>query len=286
MSHPAPPLEPTALVVGVGGIALAGALYAGRVRRLRRTGAPLGRIGPRSFAVGVAVALAAFLGLAGAARNSLTYHELRLIAVGEVAGLALAIGLYNLPRAGRALRDRLGGPIAPLLWLANLYLWHLPATLEGGLHHPPLEALELLCYLAFGANLHLALLSGPRQPTANRELPRLGQALAARLGACVLANLLLWASHVTYPYYIHPNIARQTSPLVDESIAGAVLLFVQLLALLAVWLWAYLRVRGRTQPPSRRAVGRPASAGKPSSGRPQRGPAGLGGPPVGGRRDR
>jgi len=252
-----------------------GLLFLGRQRALARQGVSVGRSITGLFFVGLAVAAAAALGLAHAARTSLTNHELRLLALCELAAIPLAVAIYRLPkgRAWKGLRQRLGGLTAPLLWLLNLYIWHLRPVLEAGLHHPTVEAVEGLSYLAAGTNLYLALLVGPTRPSSAPELSRLLQTVIARGGAIVLANLLLWASHASYPFFIGPDIRRQTSPLVDENIAGAVLFFIQLLNLLAIGTWTYLRVRARTAPSGSGAetLGSPQAGGtdgSPSSVRP------------------
>jgi len=269
-AHPSP-YAPLPLAVTVVPVLAAGVLFWGRGRALRREGVSLPGRCALLFGAGIAVALTGGVGLAHAARISLTYHELRLLCLGEAAAIPLALGITWLPkgRGWRALRRRLTGPVAPALWLVNLFLWHLPAALEAGLHHPTLEAVESLCYLAAGVNLYLALFAAPANPGASPELGRFAQTVAARGGGIVLANLLLWASHVTYPYFIHPDIRRQTSPLVDENVAGAVLFFVQLLALLAVGTWTYGRVsrRGRAVAQRRTAAPQAARSAERVSGR-------------------
>lgn|GEM_PF-436242 len=273
----ATPYAPLPIALELAPLLAAALLYRGRLRALARQGIPVGQAATLPYLAGLIIAAAGELALAHAARTSLLYHELRLLLLCELAAAPLAVGIWRLPkgRAWKGLRRRLGGPTAPILWLCNLYLWHLPPLLEAGLHHPSTEALECLTYLAVGTNLYLALLVGPTRPSPSPELSRLGQTAVARGGAIVLANLLLWASHATYPFYIHPDIRRQTSPLVDENVAGAVLFFVQLLNLLAICSWTYLRVRSR-------AAARPKEAGPLTAlGGPQPG-AGGGHPTVSG----
>lgn len=200
------------------------------------------------FAAGAAAYLAAYFGLYQAARSSLVMHEARLLIGGELAGALLALGLVALPAAGRKrpglLRFPTGPAAAVALWVANLCIWHLQAALEGAIHHPAIGAIEYVCFAAVATNMWLAL-ARRWGDTRGRELGAVLYTAAIRIPGVALANLLLWSGTVFYPWYIHPSVVRQTSPLVDQNVAGAVLLFANVLLALAVLGGAYLSARSR-----------------------------------------
>jgi cytochrome c oxidase assembly factor CtaG len=236
----------SAIVVVIAALcALLSARIAGAApaRRMRPGG-----VGPALIGAGLVAFLAAYFGLYHAARSSLTTHEAQLLIGGELAGALIALGLCALPavRSDALLRGRLrtSPAIAAALWVANLAIWHLRAVLEAAIHHPLIGALQYACFAAAGINIWLALLGG-RIAARSRELGAVLYTLALRIPAVALANVLLWSSTVFYPWYIHPSIVRQTSPLVDQNVAGAVLLFANVLLGVAVLIGAYLSARAK-----------------------------------------
>lgn len=219
----------------------------------RARGAGHARLRLLLAAAGVAAFLGAYFGLYQAARSSLVMHEARLLIGGEVAGALLALGLCSAPalRAAPPGRLRILSSPAPAAaaWVANLYVWHLHAALEGALHHPAIGALEYICYAATATNMWLALFAG-RASARARELGAVLYTAAVRVPGVALANFLLWSGTVFYPWYIHPSVIRQTSPLVDQNVAGAVLLFANVVLGLVVLAGAYLSARARLSAPA------------------------------------
>src|SRR5262249_61080759 len=124
-----------------------------------------------------------------------------------------------------ASRCRLGPALPPPavalpLWLANYYVWHVPAVYDGALHHQSsLVHLEHACYFATGILFWWPLVHD--QP---RRLPsgfRVAYAFAAFVLAAPLGLLLALLPRAVYGYYEHAPRLWGLSPLSDQELAGA-----------------------------------------------------------------
>ncbi|MHB8491532.1 MAG: hypothetical protein ACYDA6_04860, partial [Solirubrobacteraceae bacterium] len=50
-----------------------------------------------------------------------------------------------------------------------------------------------------------------------------------------------WSGSVFYPFYIHPDIVRHISPLVDQNVAGAVMMVESSVLTICLFCWLFLR---------------------------------------------
>lgn len=242
-------LVPTALVA---------LLYARRARTLARKRRPVPRARQACFYAGLAVAVAAILGLDHAASVSLYWRIVQLLLVGDVATLLIVLGL-SAPLLAPLLRTRSADrlrvlvtpPVAFALWTANLYLWLLSPLYSATLQYPGIQALQDLCFVVFGVNMWICLLGPLPRPRWFGNGSRLLYVLSLRVGAVVLANLFLWSGRVFSSHYTHSDSVRHISPLVDQNVAGAIILFESAIITLALFLWLYRRTLGEADAPAR-----------------------------------
>jgi cytochrome c oxidase assembly factor CtaG len=238
--------------------ALVGLLYARRAHTLARKRRGVPRWRQACFYVGLVVAAAAILGLDHAASVSLYWRIVQLLLIGDVATLLIVLGL-SAPllapllrtRAMHRLRALSSPPVAFALWTANLYVWLLTPLYSAALEHDGVQALQNLCFVVFGINMWICLFGPLPMPRWFGEGARLFYVLALRVGAVVLANLFLWSGKVFSPYYTHSDSARHFSPLVDQNVAGAIMLVEAALVTLGLFAWLYRRSARETEAPAR-----------------------------------
>ncbi len=268
---PTPPLAvSTAQAAGALGVAAIAALaYAARTHRVadRRLAIPPRR--QAAFYAGLVLAAASVLGLDHLSHIAMVWRETQHFLLGELATLLVVIGLAEALAGGRPAPPArrtpqwltlLAHPIpAFALWLADLYVWHLPSLYQSAVEHPGIQAAQQVCLLASGINMWLCVLGAVATPAWFGDVSRLCYVVATRIGAAVLANIFLWSGAVSYPYFVSLDTARHLSPVVDENLAGAVMLGGG--SVLCVCLFAWLYTRARTTQPTTAAAhstGRPA----------------------------
>jgi cytochrome c oxidase assembly factor CtaG len=236
------------LAGGLGFAALAGVLYLRRARTLASEGIPLPRWRQACFYSGLATIAVSLVALGHLASISLSWHVAQQLIIGEIASLLLVLGLTGALlapvmriRVFERLRVLANPLVAFPLWALNLYLWHLPALYQGALEHSGVQAIEHICFLAVGINMWMCLLGPLPVPRWFGNLGKLVYIVTVRLAAAVLANIFLWSGTVFYPFYTHPDSIRHTSPLVDQNIAGAIMLVAGSLITLGLFYWLFTR---------------------------------------------
>jgi putative membrane protein len=201
------------------------------------------------FAVGVVLAVAAVSPQVDQLSSELLIaHMAQHLMLADLAALLLVLGvtgpvlgpLLSLPllRHARVLAHPL---VALPLWVADLYLWHLPVLYQAALRYPLVHALEHAMFLFAGLNMWLALLGPLPKPRWFGNLARLGYVVGVRLAGAVLANALLWSETVFYPWY-RPGAARWgLSALQDQSVAGALMMVEGSFLTIGLFAWLFLR---------------------------------------------
>jgi cytochrome c oxidase assembly factor CtaG len=226
-------------------LALVGAYavpYVRRGRALRRRGRPVPAWRLACFGTGL-VLLAASLSppVDAAAQDRLSAHMLEHLVIGDLAPLALVLGLTR-PLIAPVLRlpgvwpaRALGHPIAALgLWVASLYFWHLRFAYEAAVDHDLVHVLQHACFFVAGLNLWLALLGPLPKPAWFGNGARLGYVLAVWIAGSMLAYGFVWSSAAFYPHYAHTGAA-------DQSAAGATMLVEQSIVIVALLGWLIAR---------------------------------------------
>ncbi len=112
---------------------------------------------------------------------------------------------------------------AVALYIAGIWLWHIPAAYDFAVRHPLVHIGEHLTFLAIGALYWWHLLSPIR---ARRRLNGMGPVfymVSTKLFVGALGMGLAFAPSALYPYYVHHARPWGLSALSDQSIAGLIM---------------------------------------------------------------
>jgi putative membrane protein len=174
----------------------------------------------------------------------LTAHLLQNVILAEWAPLLAVLGLTPAMAAAasrfRLWRALTHPAVALPLWLANYYVWHVPAVYDGALHHQSsLIHLEHACYFATGILLWWPLVHDwPRRLASGF---RAAYAFAAFLLAAPLGLLLALVPRAIYGYYAHAPRLWGLTPLSDQELAGATMAAEQAAVLFLVFAYWFRR---------------------------------------------
>lgn len=226
-----------------------GWVYVRGVRRLDATPRAVPRWRQACFWVGMGLIVVALLSpLATLAEELFWAHMAEHLLLGDLATLLLVLGLtgpllapvLRLPGFG-ALRTLAHPVVAFGLWAANLYAWHVPALHEAAVRDDAIHALQHLCFIAFGANMWMALLGPLPKPAWFGNAARLVYIFAVRITAGVLGNVFVFGSSVFYDVYRDGERAHDISAGGDQVTAGAVMMVEGSLLTLGLLCWLFLR---------------------------------------------
>ena len=160
-------------------------------------------------------------------------HMLQHVLLGFVAPPLMLLGLspgtvarlVRLP-AVRALTE----PIpAQLIAGAVMIVWHLPALYDATLDSEPLHIVEHLTFIAAGLLLYWPMLQATSAHAGWQMSPgaKLLYMLVATLPQDAVALALIFSRVTFYEYYAHaPRLVASLTPLIDQTVAGAVLMIV------------------------------------------------------------
>ena len=235
---------PVLLVAAAYGVA-----YVRAVRRLKDTSRAVPTWRRWCFAAGMTLIVVALVSpLASLADELFVAHMAEHLLLGDLGTLLLVLGLtgpllapvLRLPGFG-SLRVLAHPVLAFGLWALNLYVWHVPALHEAAVRHDTLHAIQHMCFIAFGANMWLALLGPLPKPAWFGNAAKLLYILAVRLTAAVLGNVFVFGSGVFYDVYHAGERAHDVSPRGDQVAAGSVMMVEGSLLTLGLLCWLFLR---------------------------------------------
>jgi putative membrane protein len=245
VAHAEGELEPLQLVP----VALIAALYVGRAHALKRQGRPVPIWRQVSFAGGIALILVALASPLATYDDELIWvHMAQHLVLGDLAALLIVLGL-----TGPLLQPLLAAPglgwlrvlvhpaVALPLWLADMYLWHVPALYQAALTSQAVHALEHACFVGFGIAMWMALLGPLPKPAWFGNGARLLYVVVVRFGGAVLANVLIWYGSALYPDYAPGEAEHGISALADQGIAGIIMMIEQGFVTLGLFTWLFFR---------------------------------------------
>jgi putative membrane protein len=230
-------------------VAIVAALYALRARTLAIGGRPVPVWRQLSFASAMLLILVALVSPLAALDDQLVWvHMAQHLVLSDLAALLIVLGLTG-PLLQPLLATRSLGwlrvfshpAVALPLWLADLYLWHVPAFYEAAISSQAVHALEHACFVGFGIAMWMALLGPLPKPDWFGNGARLIYVIVVRFGGAVLANVLLWSGSVLYPDYAAGEAAHGISPLADQGAAGVVMMIEQGFVTLGLFAWLFFR---------------------------------------------
>jgi cytochrome c oxidase assembly factor CtaG len=231
------------------GLTLVGTAYFFRARTLAEEGRLLPWWRVACFAGGLGlIAVALISPLAHMGEELVLAHMAQHLLIGDVAALLIVLGLTGpllQPLLAIGWIDRLRVLAHPLvalpLWVANLYLWHLPALYQSTLTSEPLHALQHACFIGFGILMWMPLV-GPLPKPKWFGLPAmLGYVVAVRFAGTVLGNVFMWSDTAFYPDYAEGQADFGISALSDQGTAGTIMTVEGGLVTLGVLAWIFLQ---------------------------------------------
>ena len=249
-------LAPLALLVFV---------YVRRFRAARREadGRGAGPLQALAFAGAMLALLAALVSpLDGLGEDYLfSAHMLQHVLLGDIAPLLLLLSLSRvimrpLTRRLMALERALGPFAHPLtglvLWLALMYLWHLPPLYDAALESPFVHLLEHVSFFTAGLAVWWPLIQPVPMRRRMEGLWPIAYIGAAKAGLAVLGLYLTWSTDVLYPYYEGVPRIWGLSAIEDQNIGGAIMMVEQSLTFVLVLVAVFVRMLVRSEEEERR----------------------------------
>ncbi len=128
-------------------------------------------------------------------------------------------------RSARRVAHLLTAPATVLvLFVADLWVWHLPAVYDLALRHQPIHDLEHLLFLLTSVLLWAQVLdSPPFRARIENGFKRAGYLTLAMLGMWSLAVFLAYAPGSLYPFYASLHGRGGISELLDQKLAAGVM---------------------------------------------------------------
>jgi cytochrome c oxidase assembly factor CtaG len=231
------------------GLTLLGTAYALRATSLSRQGRPVPSWRIACFAAGIALIAAAFVSpLAHLGEELVLAHMIQHLLIGDIAALLIVLGLTRSilqPLLQITVIDRMRAltlpAIALTLWIANLYVWHIPVLYEEAVRSDAVHALQHACFIGFGVLMWMPVFGPLPVPAWFGGGAQLVYTAIARLAAVSLGNVLMWSGTVLYPIYAPGEAYWDISPLTDQGIAGAIMMAEGTAVTVGVLCWVLLR---------------------------------------------
>ena len=242
-------------------IALAGGVYAWRLRDLRRgPGTRRSRdwLRAAAFAAGLVVlfvALASPLDRLGEERL-FTAHMIQHLLLADLAPILLLLGLSRtmLRPAVRRLRPveealgPLAHPVAALVaYVGLMWLWHVPAMYDLALEHAWAHVLEHASFVGAGVAFWWYLIE-PVPPRHRLRGPwSLAYLSAAKLLMGALGVVLAFSPEVSYDAYEQVPRTWGLSPLEDLNVGGVIMMVEQSIVLVIAFAIYFVRMLERSE---------------------------------------
>jgi putative membrane protein len=244
-------LAPLALLIGV---------YVWRFRAARREAGGRGA-GPLQALAFTGAVIALFAALVspidGLGSDYLfSAHMVQHVLLGDIAPLLLLLSLSRvimrpatrrLARLERALGPLASPPTAILIWLAIVYLWHVPALYDAAAQNPLLHALEHASFFAAGLALWWPLIQPVPMRRGLTGMQPLAYIAVAKGGLAALGLFLAWSSTSHYPWYEDAPRIWGLSAVEDQNVAGVIMMVEQSLTLVLVMVWLFVRMLTRSE---------------------------------------
>ena len=237
----------------IAGLTAFGAAYGIRAANLARDGRPVPTWRIASYFSGVALIAVAFASpLAHLGSELVLAHMIQHLVIGDIAALLIVLGLTrSVLQPVMALKafDRLRLLTLPMialpLWIANLYVWHIPALYDGTVTSEPLHALQHASFITFGICMWMPIAGPLPVPSWFGGGAQVGYTIVARLASAGLGNILMWSGATLFTAYAAGEAYWNISPQADQGTAGVIMMVEGGVVTLGVLAWALLRWAAR-----------------------------------------
>jgi cytochrome c oxidase assembly factor CtaG len=182
------------------------------------------------------------------AEQAFTMHMVQHVLLLDIAPIALICGLtkvilrpvtHRLQRVEEA-AGIFGHPIfAIVLYVAMMWLWHVPALYDAALAHPLIHIGEHVCFMTAGLLYWWHLLGPIRSRHRLSEMGAVVYMLSTKLFVGLLGIALTFAPEPLYAFYKDQAPIWGLNPVEDESLAGGLMAFEQsvVMGIALVWLF-------------------------------------------------
>jgi len=180
-------------------------------------------------------------------------HIAHLVCAAEAHAQLGLTRVLLLPVTRRVQRlERAAGPLAHpatavVLYVAGMWLWHVPALYDAALEHPVLHVVEHLTFAAIGMLYWWHLLSPIRSRHRLGGLGPVAYMFTGKIGLGLLGVLLTFSPAMLYDFYGHQPRIWGLSALQDQSIGGAVMAIEQSLVMGIAMIWLFLRALAESE---------------------------------------
>jgi cytochrome c oxidase assembly factor CtaG len=170
-------------------------------------------------------------------------HMVQHLLLGDIAPLLILLSLSRVMMRPLTRRlqsvERALGPLAHpatalILWLALVYLWHIPALYNAALEHAAVHAVQHVSFFTAGVLVWWPLI----QPVPMRHrlggMWTFGYIGTAKAGLAALGLYLTWTGTVAYSYYEHVPRIWGLSAVTDQNVGGAIMMIEQSVLLVTV----------------------------------------------------
>ena len=235
-------------------LALLAVIYIWRFSNARREagGRGAGWIQAAAFAAGFIALLAALVSpLDGLGEDYLfSAHMVQHVLLGDIAPLLLLLALSRVilrPVTRRLMGvERALGPLASpatglILWLALMYLWHVPALYDAAAQNPLVHLLEHVSFFVAGVALWWPLIEPIPMRRRLQGMQPVGYIATAKAGLAALGLYLAWSTAPLYPYYETTPRIWGLSPVEDQNIGGVIMMVEQSFTLVLVLVALFVR---------------------------------------------
>jgi putative membrane protein len=141
---------------------------------------------------------------------------------------------------------------AAVLYVAVMWIWHIPSLYDAAVGHDAVHALEHLCFIFAGGLYWWHLLSPIRARARLGGLGPVVYMLFSKLGVGLLGIALTFAPEALYPHYEH-GTPWGLSPDTDQSLAGLVMATEQSIVMGIALAWLFMRMLAESDREQERA---------------------------------
>jgi putative membrane protein len=240
-------------------------VYVPRWRRVRQhdgpRAAPVSRL--LSWLGGCVVLVAALVSPVDVLGEQLfTMHMVQHVLLLDIAPILLILGLTKvlMRPVTRRLQplERNAGPLAHpalavVVYIAVMFVWHIPALYDAALEHATVHVLEHLFFFSAGFFYWYFLLSPVRTRLDKRGMYPVVYMLSTKVGVGLLGIALTFAPTALYAFYKSRPEAWGLSPLADQSAAGAVMALEQSVIMGIALAWLFVRALAESEREQERA---------------------------------
>ena len=175
-------------------------------------------------------------------------HMLQHVLLGFIAPPLLLLGLSRQMAARLAANPAVRAVMEPvpaqLIAGGVMVLWHVPAFYDATLRSEELHVVEHLTFIAAGSVLYWPVLEATSAQARWRlsAVAKLLYLLVATIPQDGIALALLFSRQPFYDFYTHvPRLVPSMTPLIDQTVAGAVLMVLGKAAMGVVALAVFFR---------------------------------------------